>query len=329
MSYQSLIILILSSLFVISCKENVTESDSEFQIIVVNPIQIIEPHDSTVFIDPASIQISWSTLIPFDKFEIYYSKYSDTIITFGDPDNKREYSSEWILLSDNLPGSVSEYIWEEPYLYSNKVKIKVIGFADGNKYEVMSQKVFTVRRKEILKEEQQYQEKLAVGNRWKYKISKIDFGGDELSYFLIRDVVSTFLDGGIKYYEIEQMKITDTVTYSLQVKDREHYSPSYILQDNDVFSTLFYSGENGNWGIYLYHSESRNDLSEEIFAETQLVKEDNIYDSGSGISSEKIKRAKDFGVYYHKSGGEGNYTITTLVGALIDGVVYGDTTTVQ
>lgn len=300
------------------------ESDSVFSILL--PLQIIEPSDSAVFIDPASIQISWNTLIPFDKFEIYYSKFSDSIITFGYPDNKREYSSEWILLSDNLPGSESEYIWEEPYLYSNKVKIKVIGITDGNKYEAMSKKIFTIRVNEILTEERKYQEKLAVGNRWKYKISDDYWGYDSTYYFLIRDVVSTFLDGGIKYYEIEQMKITDTVTYSLiQLKDREHYSPSYILEDNDVFSTHFYSW-NENWKLFLYHSESRNDLSEEIFAETQLVKEDNIYDSGSGISSEKIKRAKDFGVYYRKSGGEGYYTITTLIGALIDGIVYGDTT---
>jgi len=41
-------------------------------------------------------------------------------------------------LNENVDGTLREYIWDKPYLYSNKVQIKVIGISGNDAYEVIS-----------------------------------------------------------------------------------------------------------------------------------------------------------------------------------------------
>jgi hypothetical protein len=168
--------------------------------------QIIEPKSNSVFNNPEVVMISWNTSIPYDKYALYYSKYNETIFS-GNPDNKIEYSSEWILLDNNINGKFREYIWENPYLYSNKVRIKLIGFLNNEQYEILSD-VFTVHLEEILFEERQYQEKLALNNKWVYKITHFYYG----NYFLVKEVINQFMEDGKKYYEIEEKTIRDTIS---------------------------------------------------------------------------------------------------------------------
>jgi len=185
-----------------------------------------------------------------------------------------------------------------------------------------------VHTEEILFEERQYQKKLSVGNKWVYKITEEYFGTE--NYYLVKDVIGQFVQDGKKFYEIREKLIRDSVSYSLvEVQDREHYSPAHILQKGDTFIKENYSGEDGNWGIYQYVSNSYKVFEEEVFSEILLIKENDFYSSGSGIWSVKTKRAKDFGTYYSKSNSEGFFRTTILTGALIGGIVYGDTTIVQ
>jgi len=305
--------------------EYIIESDSVFSIL--ESIQIIEPASNSVFINPQSIKITWKCLVPFDRFEVYYSKYNQTVIYYGYPDNKIEYSSKWILLNENVDGTLREYIWDNPYLYSNKVQIKVIGFSGDDACEVVSSNgVFTVYTEDILFEEREYQKKFSVGNKWVYKVTV----GDHF-YYIINETVSQFVQDSMTFYEVGKKIITpDTVYYShTVVQDRKHYSSEYILQDDDKFIKECYVWASGHWRMDIYFSNSCKIYEEEVFSNQALVKEYNFYNSGSGIYSEKIKRAKDLGSCYYVTNSEGYITKSILIGAYIDGVLYGDTTTVQ
>jgi hypothetical protein len=297
--------------------------------ITGSSLKILEPSSNDVFTDPKFIQINWNTSIPFNRYALYYSKYNQTVIKYGNPDNKIEYSSEWILLDDNINGKFREFIWENPYLYSNKVRIKLIGFLNNEQYEILSD-VFTVHLEEILSEESQYQEKLAVNNKWVYKITEDYFGEVWGDYYVVKDVISLAVEDGKIYYEIKEETIRDTVSYKYhKLIDREYYYSDYILQDGDLFTRENFTSHNGNWNIYLRYSNSCKVYNEMVFSEELLIKEYNSTDASSGSSSETIKRAKEVGIYNKIYNSEGFHRTTNLMGALIDGVVYGDTTVVR
>lgn len=310
----------------ISCEDKSVEPEPE---ITESSSEIIEPSSSSIFNNPEVIRISWITSLSFDKYELYYSNYNETVIGDWGPTNgnKKVYSSEWILLDENIDGQLREYDWENPYLYSDKVQIKLIGFLENKQYEILSD-VFTVHIEEILYEERQYQEKLGVNNKWVYKISSY-FVGESKNYYLVKDIINEFLEDGKNYYEIREKTIRDTISYKyLKVIDREHFSPAYILQNGDKFFLGLYSKLNGYWEMYQYHTNSVKVYNDEVFSTQMEIREYDLVDSGSGTFEQETKRAKDLGIFYEESNSDGHIVTKILQGALIDGVVYGDTTVI-
>jgi hypothetical protein len=66
-----------------------------------------------------------------------------------------------------------------------------------------------------------------------------------------------------------------------------------------------------------------------VFSNQQIVKQYYWKIAESGNSEGKYKRGKDIGIFYYYSLSEGNILQKDLVGAYIDGVLYGDTTIVR
>jgi hypothetical protein len=295
-----ILFLIIIVALLTSC-EKITEVESKN----LSDIKIIQPSESKVFNIPGTLNIEWEVNGKAEKYELYYSKFN-----LGKESN-------WHLISDNINGNKTEYAWSLPSIYTNEVKLKIIGIcSDSCEVVSISDVVFAIYDKNILLEEQQYQPKFGIGNKWVYHIIKDYVSGNDEDYLITKEVVNTKIDDGIKYYNVVQRVIKDSTTISNSwVTDRGNYSPASIMQNNDCFSTDDYN----YWKCY---SEPR----EEVFTVEQKIKK---YRWGDAYSNGFSKTAKDIGVYDYYNMSEGFLTKKELKGAYIDGNLYGDTTIVN
>ncbi len=74
------------------------------------------------------------------------------------------------------------------------------------------------------------------------------------------------------------------------------------------------------------HTMSLAEFKKEIFKIQQKIKEQKYLDV---YTRKEIKTAKDIGTYHYYEVVEGDVEERTLLGAYIDGVLYGDTTIVH
>ena len=281
---------------------------SEFQVNQKN-ITISSPKKNDIFNYPQNTLVEWESLskVP-EKIELYYSKFN-----LGK-------TSSWILIDDKISPTSNSFNWEIPSIYTNEVKLKVAFiYPDSNIAYGFSDEVFTIYDDNILIEEKQYQEKYGVGNKWVYLETEDFVWSDEEQYYSVSEVIGDKIENGIKYYEVEKKIIKDSITTNYSwVTDREYFSPTFILQ-NESYT------ENG----WRYYFTSCYDKDETVFSIQQKIKEYYWEVAESGNAKSKYKRGKDIGVFYYYYMSEGNMSQKDLVGAYIDGVLYGDTTVVR
>jgi hypothetical protein len=286
-------------------------SEKYFSIKLKSAINIINPKGNQIYNNPSQIEIEWEGGSEVDKYKIYYSKYYEDLGT-------SLISSKWFLIDDNISGDKKSYNWNVPKLYNNKVAIKIISETEGRELEVIS-KPFSVYHDEVLDNEKQYQEKYSVGNKWVY-FEKKNYSWEDDEYYIVNEVIGDKVENGIKYYNVLHKVFKDSVIISNSwVADRENYSPIFVMQ-NESYTN------NSVWGYYF---ASVYDINEMVFSNQQIVKQYYWKIAESGNSEGKYKRGKDIGIFYYYSLSEGNILQKDLVGAYIDGVLYGDTTIVR
>ncbi len=281
-------------------------SDSYF-LIEKRVVKIFQPIDFKIYSLPGIVNIKWSSNVLVNKFELYYSKFGDG-------------KEPWILISDNISPNTNEYLWTLPSIYSNRVNLKVIGvYSENIKIEGTSDTVFAIHDASVLEEEREYQAKFGIGNKWVYLETKGHQWDDDEGYYIIQEVIGDKLENGIKYYNILKQVIKDSITSTNNwVADRENYSPAFVMQ-NESYTER-------SWR---YYYSSCYDYNEIVFSNQQKVKEYYWEVAESGNAKSKYKRGKDLGIFYYYYMSEGYMVQKDLVGAYIDGVLYGDTTTVN
>ncbi len=276
---------------------------NEFLIEEVN-CKIIYPNGFEVFSFPQNIVIKWESLkhIP-EKIEIYYSKFN-----IGK-------TSNWKLIDDNIDPSASSYNWEIPSMYSNEVKLKIVFvFPDSIIAYGINNTIFTIHDNKVLEEQRLYNKKFDLGNKWVYLETKDYVWDPDQEYYTMEEVIGNKIENGIKYYNVLRHVIKDSITTTNNwVEGRENYSPTFVMQNGDGYGIDYY-----NYGINCQEYE------EEVFTNQYKIKK---YRWGDAYSNGYSKNAKDFGRYMYYSMVEGNLDKSVLLGAYIDGVLYGDTTT--
>lgn len=293
-------------------EKEMTFYSDEFQIDGVNGT-ILFPNNNEVFSYPQNITIKWDFLqrIP-DEIEIYYSKFGTDASVID----------SWILVNDNIDPNTNEYIWTLPSMYSNQVSLKVVGtYSDSSKIVGISNTNFAIHNDNVLEEEREYQEKFAIGNKWVYQVTKRAWLLSAEEYYNItKEVIDSKVENGIKYYEVLEKTIKDSISFSSSwVIDRENYSPSYVMQDGDSYTER-------SWRYYYASCKEYYDV---ILSNQQKIKEYFWEVSESGTANSTHKRVKDIGIFYYYYYSEGSLLQKDLVGVYVDGVLMGDTTTVQ
>jgi len=260
---------------------------------------------------PGIVNIKWKSNAEVEKYELYYSKFGADASVID----------SWILVNDNIDPNTNEYIWTLPSMYSNQVSLKVVGiYSDSYKVERISDTVFAIHDDNVLAEEREYQEKLGLGNKWVYQVTRRVWLTSEKEYYNItKEVIDSKVENGIKFYEVLEKTIKDSISFSSSwVIDRENYSPSYVMQDGDSYTER-------SWRYYYASCKEYYDV---ILSNQQKIKEYFWEVSESGMANSTHKRAKDIGIFYYYYYSEGYLLQKDLVGVYIDGVLMGDTTTV-
>jgi hypothetical protein len=178
---------------------------------------------------------------------------------------------------------------------------------------------------------------LDMGNKWVYK-SKLIVAEGESNFIRSKEVIKDTL--------LANQQVFKQIKYAL--RDSVSTKESYIYERIDSLNGKVYFWNNTNGTEYLVDDLNMN-LSDTINASRfNIIPANTSLDSLNtikifGISKEthkynsqtsplgygdKYSLTKDFGITYHLSGGDQVWSIDDLKGAVIKGIVYGDTSTV-
>ena len=296
-----LLFLLTGPLF-ISCS-NSTE-------IFIPEFKIKTPLSNQVFTNPQFIKIRWKMSGNYSKFKLYYSKFNVN------------RSGNWIQINESIDGALTEFTWENPCLYSNEVKLKLVGTHNGQEKVVYSDNVFAVHCDSLLSAERKFKRKLMIGNLWVYKFTYSELVGDQRIWYTKNKIIDSKIENDITYYKEIIKTYRDTVSFSTHwIASRDSYTPAVIMSNGD--SWISTDSSEG------YYSMKCSEYSEEIFGKNKKIKKYEWVNSGSGISSGDSVFAIDFGKISSFTLMEGTSIKEELMGAFIEGIVYGDTTIIN
>jgi hypothetical protein len=190
-------------------------------------------------------------------------------------------------------------------------------------YEISSTGITVIKQLEINPELFEYYP-LAIGNKWIYKTYYFDGMGNYKERFSWEEVISDTTVNEKKYFKI--------------LKD---YGPFYLIRIDSISGKVYKWEQNRDNEFLL--NDLLIDVSESFETEAPgvsyyvLSDEDTAtvfntltkykYYEGDGFVSHKFSLAKGFGVISEQSS-EAEVAHTSIVGALINGAIYGDTTIV-
>lgn len=128
---RSLIILIISSLFVITCKENVTENEP---LPTLRNVKILHPSGGEKLLGLEQDTIRWSHPETIESMGIYY--------TLDD-------GKKWITILHDEQIKSGYYLWSIPNVETTEAKIKLLIAAGTESYEVTSDSCFSIEKRDV------------------------------------------------------------------------------------------------------------------------------------------------------------------------------------
>lgn len=273
-------------------------------------LTISAPKAFQEFSNPQKITVKWNSFGNYSSYKLYYSKFNV------------DRRSKWELIDENISADSRQYNWLNPIVYSNEVKLKLVALHDGQEAEVESDTVFTIHSDSLLAEERRFRRKLTVGDIWVYKVTLLyiwDIEPEE--YYFVKKIIDNKIENGVTLFREITEKYSGLISIdSTWIESREAFTPTIILSDGDEWIK-----ESPDYFETLKCSKNL----EQVLGMEKMVKKFYWSASGSGISNENYSYAIDFGKVSDFSTMEGSTALTQLVGVLMDGVVYGDTSIVR
>jgi hypothetical protein len=286
------------------------ESDSSFSIIINVDIELLIPNGGEIWESLTDYGISWN------------SENIDSILIEFTSDN----GNVWHPI-DTVDASISSYTWETNYQPSDKYKVRVSSLHQTSLNDD-SDNNFTIYLSPRVTESLDYYP-LALGNKWFYKKTIIEYPDTDIIY-LNREVTDYVLLENDKYYFLiisgenpynsyERLDSLQGLVFGFNPNGQEN---EYVLDDliteppNIVYARRFW---NGQWP-YPEIVDEKEEVILGINTITRFYLSGTIeYAAGYNLSK-KIGLTGWWSIYFAQVEVE-------VIGAVIDGVVYGDTTT--
>jgi hypothetical protein len=307
-----------------SCKIKITakstslndESKSNFSINVDFTINLLTPNGGEVWESRTDYLITWSSE-NYDYITIEYT--SDNGIN-------------WDTVAFNVATSAREYLWETHYQPSDEYRIK-LSFVRYPTINDESENNFTIIVAPRITESLSFYPH-AIGNKWIYNTVYLEWGYDRDTTYTVLEVIDVQIEGRNKVIKLKEFS-----DYHNWWNKLEYYDDELDTLTGIVTRT----GQYRNSGIWLDLAAGAGDILyfEELYNFTvRMVAELNEMILGYQTYSKVYERSHYYyGIQYKfsKSFGRSHYSEwvdlwglveKTLKGCIIDGVVYGDTTTV-
>jgi len=251
----------------------------------------------------------------------------------------------WIVINDNVIASTQSYPWVVPEIPSSEGEIRIEAKSNSNIKDESDNTFSLVVRQSIIEAVKYYP--LAIGNKWIYSeyLQVNPPVGDpfDTSYIYERSVISdTVMPNGKQYYKV--IEYNHAYLY---------YNRTYWERNNLIDGRTYRYYENWNrqgeddlliddlWKSPVSTTQSHRytNLNFTYYSETQILSEEYINLFGLSTSVRKYRELNTFEFYdYNLVKGFGltswfkmldiSNVTGTLKGCIINGVIYGDTTTV-
>jgi len=266
----------------------------------------------------------------------WFSKNIDGVILSYSMNN----GQDWIVINDNVIASTQSYPWVVPEIPSSEGKIRIEAKSNSNINDESDNAFSLVVRNSILEAVKYYP--IAIGNKWIYSeyFSGVSF---DTSYIYTRSVISdTLMPNGKQYYKVieynhlypnnnkiywERNNLVDGRTY------RYYENWDQQGEDNLLIDDLWKSPGSET------QSHRYTNLNFHYYNKTQILSQEDIILFGISTMKRKYRElntfeffdynlVKNFGLISWYQMLDVVSKTGTLKGCVIDGTVYGDTTTV-
>jgi len=286
------------------------ESNSSFSIYVNAIIDLLTPNGGEVWESLTDYSIEWT------------SENLDSIFIEFTSDN----GDTWQII-DTVVASYGNFLWNTHYQPSEDYKVSI----SPTNYPYLkeeSESNFTITIAPWITESLKHYP-LNVGNKWIYDTVLFPSGGGSDTTFTVLEVIDVQIQRENKIFKLKQFtnnhlpyhfydevdSLTGIVTRSWQSSQSEIWLDLIASAGDTIFS-------GGPYGLYLL---LLSENFETIFGYQTHFK---FYKRSDVYSNSFYKYSKSFGMTYYQASTEFGMTLRTLKGCIIDGVVYGDTTTV-
>jgi len=287
-----------------------SESDSSFSIYVDASLEVLTPNGGEVWESLTEYNIQWA------------SEHLDSLLLEFTSDNGNSWHS-----IDTVEASAKNYNWKTHYQPSDNYRIKISSLTYPLLNDV-SDNNFTIILSPRVTESLDYYP-LALGNKWFYKKTIIEYPDTDIIY-LNREVTDYVLLENNKYYFLiisgenphnsyERLDSLQGLVFGFNPNGQEN---EYVLDDliteppNIVYARRFW---NGQWPYPEIVREGA-EVVLGINTVTRYYLSGNIEFAAGYNLSKKIGLKGWWSIYFAQVEVE-------VIGAVIDGVVYGDTTT--